>query len=573
MPLSIVKRPIGSINSTSSNTATYTNNSSVITRNSHGLITGAIIYISSGQYIGFWYVTPLTANTFNIREYAGSTVKTFVGFGTFNYFASVNNAGHNWSSVHLPIIYKLQSNLWPINTVDTIGFFPTIANDNGYCRVTYSVNLKGNINELEYVKVLFNDGVTTGIYQIIKVYTNQSFTINAPIGITSAFITTQYYYNNYHARIRIYAGLASSHFFNTVKPSTLMAELRIVPDANGIVTANINEIIKSKIEVIKNDLTKGTLQNNLDAFCQFYITYAEAYDYASTGYTILDYISSYSDDSNPALPDKPFFGVAVNADLPFKNTHQGFMSDYVYGSSATKLKFLTPSLYPVLNVGQFFDVSFINQIGARLRMKREAYKNGQVVNLFFDDINDYGIGIYRYEVAQSVYLEDRIDLTLQWNDYSGYIDISEVKTIAVNSDCYTNIINLSWLNTLGGFDYWAFKANADYGVSIEGSTQKTNNIYSNWPLSFGAGADSINVETSRTSRQTITVRAENLTKDQVNDLFRIRLSPLLQIVTSRTDRRTVIADKGSFTYYKQREKLFNMSFTISFTDTLPAQSL
>lgn len=576
MPLSIAKRPVGSINSTSSNTGTYTNNSSVITRTGHGLITGATIYISSGQYIGYWYVTPLTVDTFNIREYAGSTVKTFIGFGTFSYFSSVNNAGHNWSSVHLPIVYKLSSNLWPTNSVDPLGYNVPPSNDNGYCRLNLSLknvfgtgpaNLKGNINELEYVRVLYNDGVTYAVYQIIKKYSNVDFTINAPIGVTSNFVTIQYYYNNYHARVRIYAGLTSSHFFNTVKPYTLMAELRIVPDANGIVTANVNEIIKSKIEVLKNDLVKGTLQNNLDAFCQFYITYAEAYDYASTGYTILDYISSYTDDSTT------FNGIAVNADLPFKNTSQGFLSDYVYGSSATKLKFLTPSLYPVLNAGQFFDISFINQIGARLRMKREAYKNGQIVNLFFDDINDYGIGIYRYELAQSVYLEDRIDLTLQWNNYTGYIDISEVKSITVNSDCYTNIINLSWLNNLGGFDYWSFKSNSDYGVNIEGSTQTTKNIYSNWPLSFGAGADSINVETSRTSRQTITVRAENLTKDQVNDLFRIRLSPLLQIVTSRTDRRTVIADKGSFTYYKQREKLFNMSFTISFTDTLPAQSL
>jgi hypothetical protein len=567
MSLSIVKRPIGSINSTSSNTATYTNNSSVITRAGHGLITGATIYISSGQYIGYWYVTPLTANTFNIREYAGSTVKTFIGSGSFNYFASVDNAGHNWSSVHLPIVYKLSSNLWPINSVDSVfgGITPT--NDNGYCKIDLPGDLKVGVatNELEYVQVLFADGVTYAQCRIIRVYSNDIFTINLAYGVTPSFNTVQYYTNNYHARVRIYAGLTSSHFFNTVKPYSLLAELKIIPDSSGVVTANINEIIKSKIEVLKNDLTKGTLQNNLDAFCQFYISYAEAYDYAPNGYTTLDYISSYTNDS--------FNGVAVNADLPFKNIAQGFMSDYLYGNSATKLKFLTPSIYPVLNAGQFFDMSFINQIGARLRMKREAYKNGQIVNLFFDDINDYGIGIYRYEVAQSVYLEDRIDLTLQWNDYTAWIDISEVKTITVNSECYSNIINLSWLNSLGGFDYWAFKANSDYGVDIEGSTQTTKNIYSNWPLSFGAGADSINIETSRTSRQAINVRAENLTRDQVNDLFRIKLSPLLQIVTSRTDRRTVIADKNSFVYYKQREKLFNMSFNISFTDTLPAQSL
>lgn len=567
MSLSVVKRPIGSINSTSSNTASYTNNSSVITRAAHGLNIGSTIYISSGQYIGYWYVNPITVNTFNIREYAGSTVKTFIGSGTFNYFTSVDNAGHNWNSAHLPIVYKLTSNLWPTNSYDSVFTGITPTNDNGFCKVDLPADLKIgiNTNELEYVLVLYADGVTYAACRIIRVYSNDIFTINLAYGATPSFNSIQYYYNNYHARIRIYAGLVSSHFFNIVKPYSLMAELKVIPDSSGVVTVNINEVIKSKIEILKNDLTKGTLQNNLDAFCQFYISYAEAYDYAPYGYTTLDYVSSYTNDT--------FNGVAVNADLPFKNTYQGFMSDYVYGNSSTKLKFLTPSLYPVLNQGQFFDISFINQIGARLRMKREAYKNGQIVNLFFDDINDYGIGIYRYELSQSVYLEDRIDLTLQWNDYTGWIDISEVKSITVNSECYTNIINLSWLNTLGGFDYWSFKANSDYGVNIEGTTETTKNIYSNWPLSFGAGADSVSLETSRTSRQTITVRAENITANQVNDLFRIKLSPLLQIVNSRSDRRTVIADKNSFTYYKQREKLFNMSFNISFTDTLPSQSL
>lgn len=566
MALSVVKRPQGFINSITPATGIYTNGSSVITRVGHGLITGTRVYITANQAIGFWYVTPLTVDTFNIREYAGATVYTFIGSGTFSYYSTVNPAGHGWNAVHLPMVYKLSSSLWPTNSVDSTVTVSSYANDGGYTKLTLSGSITSSVTELEFVKVTFTGG-TSAIYQILTWYSNSIVTINLAYAGGITFTGVQYYYNNYHAKIRVYAGLPTTHFYGSQKPYALITEQRVIPDSTGVCTLNIASFIKDKIDVLKNDLLKGTLQNNLDAFCQFYITYAEAYDYSIGGYTLLDFVGSYTDDSTS------FQGFAVNADLPFKNLHSGYLSDFVYGSSATKLKFLTPSLYPVLNAGYFFDISFVNQIGARLRMKREAYVNGVVRNLFFDDINDYGVGIYRYEVAQSIYLEDRIDLTLQWQDYTGYIDISEVKTIAVNSDCAFNSINLSWLNYLGGFDHWTFKTNSDYGVSIEGTTKTTKNIFNTWPKSFGESADTILQETARASRQSITVRAEFISMQQVDDLYRIRTSPVVQIVNSRTDRRTVLVDSDSFVYKKQGDKLFTLTFNVSLTDNLPSQNL
>lgn len=568
MALSVVQRPKGFIVSTTTATATYTNGSSVLTSVGHGLITGATIYISTGQAIGFYYVTPITVDTFNIREYAGASVFTFVGVGSFTYSTSTDNAGHGWNAVHLPIEYKLSSSLWPTNSVDTARTVSSYSNDNGYVKLTLSGDLKSDVTELEFVKVTFTGG-TSEIYQILTWYSNSIVTINLAYigGIT--FVSVQYYYNNYRAQIRVYGGLTSGHYFNSQKPFTRITEQSIVPDSDGICALFINEFLKEQIEILKNDLTKGTLQNNLDAFCQFYIEYAEAYDYSVGGYTLLDYVGSYSDDS------ELFTGVAVNADLPFKNTYSGFMSDYLYGNSNVKLKFLTPSLYPELTEGQFFDISFINQIGARLRMKRELYRgNAGVVELLFDEINDYGIGIYRYELSRSATnLEDRIDLTLQYHDYSDWVSISETKTITVNSEPCRNYINISWLNQVGGFDYWTFISDSDYGVEIEKTKSTIKNISPNWPKSFGAGADTIAHDTSRTSRQFVLVRAENLTAEQVSDLFRIRLSPLVQIVNNRNDRRTIRPDGGSFTYLQQNQKLFDFNFRFEYTDNLPSQSL
>lgn len=562
MALTVIKRPKGFINSTTGVTGTYTNGSSVITKTGHGLITGATIFISDNQASGFWYVTPLTVDTFNIREYAGATVYTFIGSGSFTYYASVDVAGHGWNALHLPIVYKLSSDLWPINSVDTARTVSSYSNDLGYAKLTLSGDIKSDVSELEFVKVTFTGG-TTAVYQVLTWYSNSILTINLPYAGGITFTSVQYYYADYHAKVRVYAGLASGHFFASQKPYELITEFKAVPDSSGILTVNINEVLKDKVEILKNDLLKGTLQNNLDAFCQFYITYAEAYSYSQGGYTLLDYVGSYTTDS--------FTGYAVNAELPFKNTYSGFMSDYVYGNSATKLKFLTPST-DLTHFGNFFDVSFINQVGARLRMKIERYTNGSITSLTFENINDYGVGIYRYPVTISG-SEDRIDLTLQWDDYTGYVSISETKTITVDTSCAFAYLDFSWLNHLGGFDYWRFKDLSEYGVDIFDTKTANKNIFPTWPKSYGQDADTIRYETSRESAQTIKVRAENLTDSQVIDLFRIKLSPLVQIVNSRTDRRTVILDNGSFQYFKQGSKNQSIEFTCTYTDNFPSQRL
>lgn len=562
MALSVVQRPVGAHILSNTGILTYTNGSTVLTRIAHGLSSTTIIYFADGQAIGFWLVQKLDNNTISIREYSGATVVTFIGAGSQTYYLCASFSAGSWNAVHLPIVYRLQSTLWPTNSVDTARTVSSYANDNGYVKLTLSGTLTATVTELEFVKVTFTGG-TTGIYQILTWYSNSIVTINLAYigGIT--FTSVQYYYNNYHARIRIYAGLVSTHVLAAYKPYVLITEQRCIPDSSGTISLNVNEFLKQQIGILKNDLNRNTLPNDIDAFCQFYISYAEGYDYSIGGYTILDFVGSYTDDSVT-----PY---ASNSDLPFKNVYSGFMQDYVQSTTVLPLfKFLTPTLYPVISAGQFFDISYIVQADAGQKMKLERYQNGSIVSseITSIDITTYGIGLYRYIVSITG-SEDRIDLTIL-NSVSTII--SETKTIQVEG-CAFNYIDISWLNYLGGFDYWRFKSNSDYGVQIESTTQVRKNIFSNWPKSYGAGADTIRQETSRDSSQTITVRAEYITMDQINDLFRIKTSPLVQIVNSRTDRRTVLVDSDSFVYLQQSEKLFSLEFTCVLTDNLPSQSL
>lgn len=129
----------------------------------------------------------------------------------------------------------------------------------------------------------------------------------------------------------------------------------------------------------------------------------------------------------------------------------------------------------------------------------------------------------------------------------------------------------TWLNNLGGFDYWGFTANMDTNVSVEASNEANKNLFAGWPRSYGPDADTVRKQTFRRTRQQVVVRSQNLTKQQAQDLAQIRTSPLVQVLTTRHDRITVLPDNASFVVTKDINKLHTVSFTISFTNTLPTQ--
>lgn len=133
------------------------------------------------------------------------------------------------------------------------------------------------------------------------------------------------------------------------------------------------------------------------------------------------------------------------------------------------------------------------------------------------------------------------------------------------------IFYLTWLNNLGGFDYWPFMGRYDSNVDIEESGTTNKNIFPGWPRSYGADADTIQKQTFRRSRETVLIRSQNLTREQVIQLRYLKTSPVVQLLSTRHDRITVIPDKQSFTVFKDINKLHTMQFIISYTNNIPSQ--
>lgn len=149
--------------------------------------------------------------------------------------------------------------------------------------------------------------------------------------------------------------------------------------------------------------------------------------------------------------------------------------------------------------------------------------------------------------------------------------VSEELTININSECTNQSIDLQWLNNLGGFDAWRFTAQSEHAIDITEATETKKNIFPQWPKSFGANADSIRKPVSRESMIKKFIVSQNLDQDQADAIAYIKSSPLVQIVNSRQDRRTVIVDTDSFVKYTDGDKVFTIQFAITYTDDIPSQ--
>lgn len=136
------------------------------------------------------------------------------------------------------------------------------------------------------------------------------------------------------------------------------------------------------------------------------------------------------------------------------------------------------------------------------------------------------------------------------------------------------IFYISWLNYLGGFEYWPFTGYKDHNLEVLETGTTNKNIFPQWPKSYGANADTITKQTYRKTKKTKTIRSQVLTKTQAEELGeQIKSSPLVQLITSRRDRRTLIVDNGSFTVFQDKNKVHNLSFSVTYTDETPSQTV
>lgn len=403
MAVTILERPLGQVLSDTPVSgivsSTYGTTDATIGSALHGLGDGQVIYVVSNieDYNGFWSVLTTGLNTFKILPYAGVDPVEYIQDAQVTYY--VSELEHGWSAVHLPITYRLSSDLFPINNVDTSRTVTSFSNDDGYVVLNLSGSL-GTIHTNDYVTINAISNSLDGNYQILQWISSTVIVIDLAYDSTYNFTdaTVIKYYNNYNVKVRVYSGIGSGHEWQTQKPIRLLTTLELIPDSNNEVFFSVNELIKQLIYTVNNP-NIGTQPNNIDFWTQFYISIAESYD-DSDGYSIGTYTSDFVADATT------FLGYAVNADMPFKSENSGFMSDYLLIN--TESKFLTNFDQPVLFEGIYQDISYLKVNDYDQVMTFQWYLNGVYQNSTYQNITG-DEGVYRIPlVANCSY--DRVDI-------------------------------------------------------------------------------------------------------------------------------------------------------------------
>jgi hypothetical protein len=357
----------------------------------HGLSDGDVVYISSDvdEYNGFWYVTVQDYETFTLSETEDGEFIEFYQEVDIDYYQT---QPHDWSSIFLPIVYKLENTRWPSNTVDTGRSVSSQADDNGFTHLVLSGDIKvGEVNALEFVYINHpTDSTLNGIWQIVEVIASDQIVLNLPYHSANSFIgaTVQYYYNNYQVKVKIYAGLDPLHPWAYKKPYEEVAQLSLTPDEDGQVMFSVSDYIKSKVAV-KNNLLLYSLPLNLDAFTGFYISFTESYD-ASDSYTLYTAQGAFENDT--------FEGYAIAGKLPFKNVYSGDYADYVL-TSGSPARWLTGMSRLLAVTDRYFDISFIKNIRGAFWIIIDKYVADYLMNTEVVSYADSGIGVYRIPIT------------------------------------------------------------------------------------------------------------------------------------------------------------------------------
>lgn len=397
MSLTIINRPIGHRLNVSDIDAVIiddgTGDALIYTGSAHGLSDGDYVYIESNldSYNGFKYVDQIAYDSFKIKDSENGDFVEFVQNADISYRASVLN--HGWQSVHLPIVYELESDLWPNNVAEE-SYNPNSVDshteNNGKTQLNLDKAISPTPQALNYIE-LVGTGPLAGPYKILEVLQPWSIIIDLAYSSANTFggyIVTNYY-NNYAINVNVWAGLDSGHRWASKKPYELAATLKFIPDSEGKIKFSISDVLKGYITT-RNNLTLDTLPNNLDFHTSFYIEYFESYD-LSDGETIETFEGSTTVDT--------FEGHAVNSMMPFKSLNMGHMSDYV-NQDTFLARWLTLFDRPMAVVDRFFDLSFLNQYsGFDIVVTMYKSLSGVVTDAETLTIENPGLGVIRVPIT------------------------------------------------------------------------------------------------------------------------------------------------------------------------------
>ena len=183
-----------------------------------------------------------------------------------------------WSSSELPLQYELQSDYFPINTVDTSYTITNIIYNSALLGTVLTLSVASPYIPLETITI---DGTNTsldGNVFTVKSFNGNDVVIDFYTTETATTGTTIKYYNNYKGLLKVFVGAPDQHPYNLdgskpiIEAGTI--EVNFKNDGtNNVGVSNVNGYVKAGINAMFD-----TDENSHYNWGSYYVEYAESYD-------------------------------------------------------------------------------------------------------------------------------------------------------------------------------------------------------------------------------------------------------------------------------------------------------
>lgn len=421
-----------------------------------------------------------------------------------------------------PLEYKFSTPRFPDSSQSSVTDYAVsnTLDENGLTQFTLLGGYSDNYSVGEYVQVTGSPDYN-GIHRIVDTPTSTSIVLDFPYVSAEDTGVVRKYFHNYELKIRVYAGINTDHQDTALDPIGLIGEFAVVPfieDGDNVAIADVSQFVKTKLSSV-------TQEKNINLWTDFYIEFAENYEGIGGD-------SFTSDDDNVRH--------AVYAALQDSN----LMNSYVVDSER-----YTPSVKPILLPKKYYrfdvdsqEVFFVFGDDSESKIFENDVDTGGTVGA--TAYADRGIGSIKLsDSAESFFLEV-IENGLQTES----VEVENIEYCSRDSD-----VTLRWINKLGGWEYWVFASYQQHGYEVEefDDYEPDRYIEDDW-------YEVLNIDV----RPKIRLRAENLTKEQVNALSKIRFSQRVERITD-SGNIVVNVSKGSFFYRDDADDLVDFSLEIT----------
>ncbi len=185
-----------------------------------------------------------------------------------------------WLSAFNPIVFKVVSDLFPINTSDNADSYTAAASNAGLLQLTIDTGLTASrYIRGKYLTIL--GGVYNGTYKVLGYDPyGGTVTLDTPyLGDDTGTILP--YYNNYVVDLKVFCGIPIAHKWQALRPMEEKGVLQETPDSNGQSVFDVSLYAQKDVNTT-NNIRLISLPNDISLWTGILVSYADEYD-APTG--------------------------------------------------------------------------------------------------------------------------------------------------------------------------------------------------------------------------------------------------------------------------------------------------